>query len=147
MLRFGFAILISSCLYPMAAYAADGVLQRQSSDSIVSSANVLQWALGLFFVLALFGVLVWLLHKTGNFSSQSKSQLAVLSGLSLGMREKLVLVKVGEKQLLLGVTPGRVDKLMELEGDARLFQGSANKGGDLTFAAKLQQVLSNKSDV
>lgn len=117
------------------------------SNGIVSYQDVMQWMLALVIVLAMFGVLVWLLRKTGNFSLEHKGQLAVLSGLSLGVREKLVLVKVGEKQLLLGVTPGRIEKLLELEGDARLFQEQSGQGDNGTFAKKLQQVLQGKADV
>ena len=146
MLLSRFPALALSFFCNFAAYAGESSVQRRSAESIVSYTNVFQWLFGLLIVLALFGVCVWLLRKTGNFSFQSKNQLAVLSGLSLGMREKLVLVKVGEKQLLLGVTPGRVDKLMELEGDARLFQNSASKGDDQPFAKKLQQVLQNKTN-
>lgn len=131
--------------YVVSVHAGDSSVQRQSRD-LVSYADVFQWLFGLIIVLAMFGLLVWLLRKTGNFSSQSKSQLAVLSGLSLGMREKLVLVKVGDKQLLLGVTPGRVDKLMELEGDARLFLERADNGDSEGFAKKLQQVLQGNAD-
>lgn len=128
-----------------AVQAADDAMQRPQSG-VVSSADVLQWVTGLIVVLAIFGLFVWLLRKTGNFSVESKNQLAVLSGLSLGMREKLVLVKVGDKQLLLGVTPGRVDKLLELEGDDRLFQDRADKADAGLFAKKLRQVLQGKND-
>jgi len=126
-------------------YAGESGVQRQS-HGVVSYATVLQWMLGLIVVLALFGLFAWILRKTGNFSFDNKSQLAVISGISLGIREKLVLVKVGEKQLLLGVTPGRVDKLLELEGDDRLFQGRINQNKNGMFATKLQQVLQGKVD-
>ena len=62
----------------------------------------------------------------------------------MGMREKVVLIKVGNKQLLLGVTPGRIDKLMELEGDERLFQEPAAHDGS-EFARKLLQAMRGKT--
>jgi len=128
-----------------AAYAVESAVPRHSTG-VVSYADVLQWMFGLIIVLALFGFFVWILRKTGNFSFDNKNQLSVIAGLSLGMREKLVLVKVGEKQLLLGVTPGRVDKLLELAGDERLFQGQMAKNDNGLFATKLQQVLQSKTD-
>lgn len=129
------------CALPAFAGAAEA--QRPATAGVVSYADVLQWMLGLVIVLAMFGGLVWLLRKAGGFSINQKSQLAVISGLSLGMREKLVLVKVGEKQLLLGVTPGRVDKLMELEGEARLFLEQADDGA---FIKKLQEALQGRAN-
>ncbi len=128
-----------------AGYAEDVTAPKQPGK-IVSYADVMQWALALIIVLAIFAGLIWLLRKVGGFSIAGKNQLAVISGLSLGMREKLVLVKVGEKQLLLGVTPGRVDKLLELEGDSRLFQNQAQSAAIDTFASKLQQALQGKAD-
>ena len=139
------AIFLLAFFYSCAAFAGETELQRQSSG-VVSYVNVLQWMLGLIVVLAIFGGLVRVLRKVGRFSFDSRSQLAVISGISIGMREKLVLVKVGEKQLLLGVTPGRVDKLLELEGDERLFQTQGDTGDSGMFAKKLQQVLQGKTD-
>ena len=137
----------SGLCWSLHVIAGEGEVQRAAITSVVSYADVLQWMLGLIIVLAMFGGLVWLLRKSGNISLNNKSQLAVISRLSLGVREKLVLVKVGEKQLLLGVTPGRVDKLMELEGEARLFQQPADSANGGAFLKKLQEVLQGKTNV
>ena len=61
------------------------------------------------------------------------------------MREKVVLIKVGNKQLLLGVTPSRIDKLLELEGEDKLFQEQKHNDGS-EFAQKLLQAMKGKSD-
>ena len=55
-----------------------------------------------------------------------------------------MLVKVGDKQLLLGVSSGRIDKLLELEGDQRLFMNSAEGQETSVFAKKLLQVMQGK---
>lgn len=128
------------------AHADDATAFRQSART-VSPADVTQWSLALLAVLAIFGIVVWLLRKSGGFSAATKTPLALVGGLSLGMRERLVLVKVGDKQLLLGVTPGRIDKLLELEGEQRLFQNQERTDDAQTFAAKLQQVMQGRSDV
>ena len=138
-------VLLLSLLTTFAAQADTGEVHKPSAN-IVSHADVMQWMLGLGAVLVLFGLFVWLLRKSGTLVGGHKNELAVLSGLSLGMREKLVLVKVGEKQLLLGVTPGRVEKLMELEGESRLFSSQSDKGDNGSFAKKLQQALQGRTD-
>lgn len=131
---------------PMLTYG-QGVITAKQSGNIVSYGDVLQWLFALVLVLALFAGLVYLLKKTGHYANTGKHQLSVVTGLSLGMREKLVLVNVGEKQLLLGVTPGRIDKLMELEGESRLYC-SQNTEGDKSglFAQKLEQLLHGKAN-
>jgi flagellar protein FliO/FliZ len=115
---------------------------------IVSSGAVLQWVFALLFVLIAFGCLVWLLKRSGHFALTGKNQMSVVSALSLGMREKLVLVNIGEKQLLLGVTPGRIDKLLELVGDDRLYRSQIGGAVDSgLFAQKLHDVLKGKANV
>jgi flagellar protein FliO/FliZ len=113
-----------------------GATPRQAGK-IVSSADVLQWVLALLLVLAIFGAVVWLFRKNGGLALINNRPLAIVAGLSLGMREKLVLVKVGEKQLLLGVTAGRIDKLLELEGEQRLFQHQGGQAESGLFAKKI----------
>lgn len=134
-----------------AAFALDGeTVQPGASNQagkVISYADVLQWSLSLIVVLSIFGVLVWVLRKSESVALTQRRQLAVLAGLSLGMREKLVLIKVGEKQLLLGVSNGRIDKLMELEGEQRLFQQQNEGELSGTFAEKLQQILQGKANV
>lgn len=133
-------------IFSAAALAEEAVVAPRQAGKIVSSADVLQWMLALLLVLAIFLAVVWLLRKSGGLALINKGQLSVVAGLSLGMREKLVLVKVGEKQLLLGVTAGRIDKLLELEGEQRLFQAQAGQVDAGLFAKKLMQVMQGKGD-
>lgn len=102
---------------------------------------------GTFGGVSLVFLVIWLLRKSGSLGLINKGELAIVTGLPLSMREKLVLVRVGEKQLLLGVSAGRIDKLMELEGDQRLFQNQAADREAGLFAKKLMQVMQGKSDV
>lgn len=141
------ALLGVFCVWPLSlpVYAAD-VPAFKADAPLLSAYDVFQWLLALLFVLALFAGLVWLLRKSGNLPLAGKNQLSVITGVSIGVREKLVLVKVGKKQLLLGVTPGRVDKLLELEGEERLFQDQECCENNVPFADKLQQVMQRRTN-
>lgn len=86
----------------------------------------------------------WLVKKIGAFSPvNSKDKMKVVAGLSLGGREKILLVQVGEKQLVLGVSPGKIDNLLVLEGDDRVFQEKNNNinTAENDFSQKLQQIV------
>ncbi|WP_305906667.1 flagellar biosynthetic protein FliO [Methylomarinum sp. Ch1-1] len=124
------------------ALAENKDLPLKPSAKTLSYNDALNWSFSLLLVLALFFLFIWLIRKSGQWSGAGRSNLTVLAGLSLGMREKVVLIKVGDKQLLLGVTPGKIDKLMELEGEERLFQEPADGGA---FAHKLLQAMKGKS--
>lgn len=77
--------------------------------------SVLQVFLGLGAVLALIGAAAWASRRFGRLPFGAGQGLRVLGGLSVGTRERVVLIEVGGTQLLVGVAPGRVQALHVLE--------------------------------
>lgn len=61
-------------------------------------------------VLLIFG-LAWLVRRFGSLPQLGNQQMKVVSALSVGTRERVVLIEVGGEQLLLGVAQGRVGLL------------------------------------
>lgn len=108
--------------------------------------DVLQWGLALLFVLAIFSVFVWTLRKLSGLQVTGEAKMRVLGGLSLGMREKVVLLEVGNKQLVLGVTPGRIQTLVVLEGEECLTREQGKQAGSNLFAQKLMNAMKGRSD-
>ncbi len=102
----------------------------------VAMTSLWQLTLGLLVVLGLIVSIAWLLKRTGRFQMAAGGGLRVIGGLSMGSRERVVLVQAGETQLLLGVAPGRVQTLHVLDQPLQL--GSPSAGG---FAEQLSQVL------
>jgi flagellar protein FliO/FliZ len=71
--------------------------------------------LSLLMVLALIIICAFIL-KRFNLTQQGVSQLRVITSLSLGAKERIMVVQMGEQQLLLGVTAQKItllDKLAE----------------------------------
>ncbi|MGR9071567.1 MAG: flagellar biosynthetic protein FliO [Gammaproteobacteria bacterium] len=122
--------------------AASGELPKPAS-SVVSGGNVASWVLGLLTVLAVLFLCVWLLRKMNVAGMVGPGKMRVLGGLSLGVKEKVVLLEVGQKQLLLGVTPGRIENLCVLEGDDRLADERSvpDRDADAGFADKLRLAM------
>jgi len=85
------------------------------AGATVGNANIIQWLVSCFLVIGLILLLAWLLKKSRLMPNQAQSQLRVLSVLSLGTREKLLVVKVGTEQLVLGMTPANISLLCKLE--------------------------------
>lgn len=126
-------------------FALEAVGQAKPAAKTVSYSDALNWVGSLLLVLGIFFVCVWLMRKSGQFASSGRENLKVLAGLSLGVREKVVLIRVGNKQLLLGVTQGRIEKLLELQGEDRLFQEESSEK-DNEFAVKLLQAMKGRKD-
>lgn len=73
----------------------------------------------------------------------SNSGMRVVSTLSLGLKEKLVMVQVGEQQLLLGVTPGSIAKIEGFEEPIINLRSEGAKD----FKTKLQEVMKSNANV
>ena len=106
--------------------------------------SVVQMLFGLVIVIAaLFGVLA-MLRKLQGGRTHLVGGLKVIGATSVGPRERVVLVALGSKVLVLGVTPGRVNALHTLEA-ADLPQApepTPPVAGD--FAARLRQLLEKR---
>jgi flagellar protein FliO/FliZ len=77
----------------------------------INSSYLLQLVAGLFVVLLCIVVLAWFAKRFNRLQTSSDGSLQILGGLSMGARERVVLVQIGEEQLLLGVAPGRINML------------------------------------
>ncbi|TCK18835.1 flagellar protein FliO/FliZ [Thiogranum longum] len=86
-----------------------------SGANPMAVSNLWQLTLGMVAVLALMLGLAWILKRTGKFQMAAGGSLKILGGLSMGTRERVVLLQVGDTQLLVGVAPGRVQTLHVLD--------------------------------
>lgn len=131
-----------------ACFAVPGTDVPKQTVRTVSSGDMLHWGVGLLIVLGIFFFCVWGMRKLSGISVNGAEKMRVVGGLSLGMREKIILLQVGKKQLILGVTPGRIDALHVLEGDDCLMNSSESPsiGKDSGFSAIVKQVMKGRSD-
>jgi len=102
-----------------------------------SSEALTQLLLGLLFVIALIFVLSWFFRRFSGISPMTKN-MKVLGVLPLSTREKAVLVQVGDKQILIGVAPGRVSHLHSF--DEKVIEEQAHDG----FAARLGEAIAKR---
>jgi len=130
------ARLPSLILAMLAALAATPALAAVAPEPM-AAANLFQLLFGLIVVLIAIGVTAFLLRRLGRLP-QGPGALRVLAGLSLGARERAVLIQVGDKQILLGVAPGRVATLHVLERPVDTAAVPGVAGG---FAEKLAQLI------
>jgi flagellar protein FliO/FliZ len=125
------------CWMPMCFAEAE----KQTLKTL-SYGSMLNWLVGLILVLGIFFLCVWSMRKLNGLVVNNADKMRVVGGLSLGMREKVVLLQVGKKQLLLGVTPGRIDTLHVLEGEDCLnIETSQLNSAESGFAKHLLQAI------
>ncbi|MBZ6066149.1 flagellar biosynthetic protein FliO [Aeromonas schubertii] len=96
-----------------------------------STPNMTSWLLSSLLVIGLIVVLGALLKKSRLSQSLNGGQMKVVATLPLGVKEKLMVVRVGEQQYLLGVTPAQVSFLSRLETPLDEIQPFAQQLGKL----------------
>ena len=99
--------------------STNSVFAQQISEPVVGShvsnnMNALSMIVSLLIVLAVIFVLALLL-KRFNLVQNNHTELKVITSLMLGSKEKIVVVQVGEKQLLLGVTAQQISIISTLD--------------------------------
>lgn len=77
--------------------------QPAGMDSLLGPA--LRMLASLAAVLALVVGLAWAVKKLRNAGHLKSGLIEIVSGVSLGAREKVVLLRVGQEQVLVGVSP------------------------------------------
>ncbi len=114
------------------------------SDSIsvvtLSPGYFLKLGLSLLLVLGMFFALASVVRRFNGFSSSANDGLKIVSVLSLGSREKLIVVEAGDEQIIIGVAPGRISKVHVLEGQIK----SQNLTVKNSFRKKLESIVDNR---
>jgi len=116
----------------------------QVGKHVMANMNASSMILSLLMVLALIIVSAFVL-KRFNIAQQGNNQLSVVTSLSLGAKERVVVVQVGDKQLLLGVTAQQVT-LLEALAEPLIAPKSTTTDVPLNIASFLLKLKNNKSD-
>ncbi|MFO7602901.1 MAG: flagellar biosynthetic protein FliO [Gammaproteobacteria bacterium] len=107
----------------------------------VSTGQYLQMVLGLLLVLGVIFALAWVIRRMGQFAAPSNAQVRVLGGISIGQRERVVVIQIAETQLVIGVAPGQVNTLHVFDKPVLLNEG---RPAPESFAARLQAAIKEK---
>jgi flagellar protein FliO/FliZ len=120
--HFVFFVLTLSC-FPSMVYAAEP-----------NTPSVGRLLLGLLFMIVLIFVGAWLVRRAPNLHAQGA--IKIIASTSVGTRERIVLVQVGEQQVLVGVTAATITHLQTLANNVDL-----PATAPLNFQETLQTIL------
>ena len=97
------------------AQDVDIVVPGPGGASASPLATLARLGLALVVVLVVFWACAHAMRRLQRVGEAGGGGLRVVGGLSLGQRERLVVVEAGGEQLLLGVSPGRIERLHVLD--------------------------------
>ncbi|NCE89780.1 flagellar biosynthetic protein FliO [Pseudomonas sp. L13] len=124
---------------PLSALAAEPVAQVAAAPAVGSVGGQLtQLVLGLLLVIGLIFVLAWLMRRVQRIGPGNSQVIELVGSRALGPRDRLVLVQVGEEQILLGITPGRITPLHVLKTPVDAVKTEA---ATPEFAQRLMELL------
>lgn len=130
-------VLVLLALFSQNSYASS--IGSNPANPVIA---LLKMTLALALVLGLLWAFTTLLKRFQSPSFQAKSGLQLISSYSLGQREKLVVMQVGEEQLLLGVTSSAISKLHVLPVPLNLENTSDTRSFKKTLNAALNREIS-----
>lgn len=144
-------VLIRGFFKPLFAFLMMGFSQlvlaaetvKEVGESVVQPSDYfLQIVLSLVLVLLIIFVSAWMLRRYGRYPGVADGNLKVLGALSVGQRERILLLQVGKEQILVGVTSSRITTLHQLPENIETHQVQPLKGA---FAQRFQEALSQKA--
>jgi len=123
-------------------FAASAQASESSTSNVPladTSGYFLQLLSGLSVVLLSIAVLAWLLKRINRLPNRDLKNLELIASLSVGQRERVVIVRAGTTELVLGVAPGRVSKLGEITTSAIAEQAEVSSPEGDTNGNDVQQ--------
>ncbi|MBC3872284.1 flagellar biosynthetic protein FliO [Undibacterium flavidum] len=95
--------LLFPLLFPLQAFA--------QSNTVSASTGLLQIFLALSFVIALMLLMAWLFKRVGPINNHNKLPVNIIGGISIGNRERVMVIEVADQWLVLGVTAQQINTL------------------------------------
>jgi flagellar protein FliO/FliZ len=126
---------------PVWAETTEATDKASGLSGVSGSAYLLQVILALIVVLIGIVALAWFMKRMTGIQHSAGGNLQVLEGLTIGPRERIVLIQAGKEQLVVGIAPGRVQTLHVLQEPVE----ASTHGGNVTpFAKRLNEALKRR---
>jgi flagellar protein FliO/FliZ len=133
-------------ILPLHAFAETGKPGYVPPPSVISTESTMQMIGGLLLVLVIIGCIAWLLKRFALIPTAATGALKVVAATGVGQRERVVIVEIDSTWLVLGVAPGRVNRLHTMDKPAMNTTDKAqNNPSAEEFAAQLNQNLKNNA--
>lgn len=117
-----------------------------SQSSMLDTASFLQMFLALGLVIVMIICLSFAVRKFNMFTAGPSRHIRIVGGLALSNKDRLLLVQVGDEQLLISSSPGSVRKVHEMRNP--IYEDTvvtSSKAGNAGSFANLLQTVTQRS--
>jgi flagellar protein FliO/FliZ len=133
--------LLLLMLLPFNVFAVESEKALAGSSFGAVGGNVL---VVLLLIVGLLFALTWLLKRSGIIQNSAQGHLKIIGGLSVGPRERIVLLQVGQEQILVGVTAAEISLLHMLTEPVVIAENQPLSHVSQGFAERLQALMNKR---
>lgn len=112
------ALVWVSMLFAFPVSAETGIAGSAENKVVIdptSSTYLLQMLAALVGIILLIFVLAWMFKKLQLTRTGGQGLIRIVSVLPVGTRDRIALLQVGEEQILVSLSPGKIEKLHALQ--------------------------------
>ena len=141
--RIAMPVLLFRAAAAMAAEPEQPPLPLPGLPEVPGADYLVQLLLSLLLVVGLILAVAWLARRLSRAQANRAGHMRLVGGLSLGTRERVMLIEAGGTHILLGVAPGRVQTLHVF---AEPLETAATEATNEVspFAGRLQAILQRR---
>jgi flagellar protein FliO/FliZ len=111
-----FSAGLSFCLTLIGMISPAFVVAAESDKAVISPLSTLvKLSVALVIVLVVFWLFARIMRQVHGYNSHANGTLKIVGSLSMGQRERVVVLQVGDEQLVVGVTANQINTLHVLE--------------------------------
>jgi len=136
--------LTLSLVMAMPSARAAEATTTTSPVAVLDTGSLLQMLLALAVVIVLIVGLSFAIRKFNMFTAGSSAHIRIVGGLALSNKDRLLLVQVGNEQLLISASPGRVGMVHEMREPVDVDAGASRPVNNPNFANVLLQAVTQR---
>ncbi|MNS06893.1 Flagellar protein FliO [compost metagenome] len=135
---------LASVLLTASFIASSACAETTAGSAVPSTAgNLFQVLLGLIVVLGLMAAAAWLLRRFNTAKGVSNTSIKIVGGVSVGNRERVMVVEIADQWIVVGVAPGRVNALATMQKQETTLTPEAPSSGN--FSTWLAQTIEKRN--
>ncbi len=135
--RQGFMTL-AGALLAITAPGVSSAAEIGSGTTVVGPSEIVNTALSLLLIVGAIMALAWLLNKLQGGRSHNGGLINVVASHALGAKERLLVVDVGGRQIVVGVTASQISTLHVLDEPLDVGVASVER---INFPERLKKVI------
>ena len=131
-------------LWAAGIFLTSGIAHAADQAGGSAECGMFKVLIGLIIVLGMMAGSAWLLKRLGLSKAVAGSTIKIVGGVSVGNRERVLVLEVADQWIIVGVAPGRVNSLATLP---RQEQEESSDGipASNNFSVWLKQTLEKRN--